>query len=130
MDLVVHAAGPFQCEEKCTVLEAAISTKVCLDFFFLNIKNFIYVELSSHVLFLVEQTAYVDVCDDTDYAWKAKCFHKKAVAAGVPAITTGGIYPGVSNGVTICILLLLLPKDYTSQDTFLSLVPDIYCLVY
>ena len=27
-DLVVHAAGPFQREDKCTVLEAAISTKV------------------------------------------------------------------------------------------------------
>ncbi|XP_010931572.1 uncharacterized protein [Elaeis guineensis] len=69
VDLVFHAAGPFQRAEKCTVLEAAISTK----------------------------TAYVDVCDDTDYARRAKCFHKKAVAAGIPAITTGGIYPGVSN---------------------------------
>ncbi|KAG1365475.1 hypothetical protein COCNU_12G004750 [Cocos nucifera] len=69
VDLVVHTAGPFQHAEKCTVLEAAISTK----------------------------TAYVDVCDDTDYAQRAKCFHKRAVAAGVPAITTGGIYPGVSN---------------------------------
>ncbi|XP_026659657.2 uncharacterized protein LOC103705067 isoform X3 [Phoenix dactylifera] len=69
VDLVVHAAGPFQRKEKCTVLEAAISTK----------------------------TAYVDVCDDTDYARRAKCFHQKAVAAGIPAITTGGIYPGVSN---------------------------------
>lgn len=28
MDLVVHTAGPFQGNEKCTVLEAAISTKV------------------------------------------------------------------------------------------------------
>ncbi|URD77328.1 Saccharopine dehydrogenase [Musa troglodytarum] len=43
------------------------------------------------------QTAYVDICDDTDYSQKAKSFHSEAVAAGVPAITTGGIYPGVSN---------------------------------
>lgn len=28
VDLVVHAAGPFQGADKCTVLEAAISTKV------------------------------------------------------------------------------------------------------
>lgn len=28
VDLVVHAAGPFQQREKCNVLEAAISTKV------------------------------------------------------------------------------------------------------
>ncbi|XP_058098665.1 uncharacterized protein LOC131243365 isoform X2 [Magnolia sinica] len=69
VDLVVHAAGPFQRADKCTVLEAAISTK----------------------------TAYVDVCDDTIYACRAKSFHEKAVAADVPAITTGGIYPGVSN---------------------------------
>ncbi|KAL0919752.1 hypothetical protein M5K25_011870 [Dendrobium thyrsiflorum] len=69
MDLVVHSAGPFQQEEKCNVLEAAISSK----------------------------TAYLDVCDDTNYAWRAKSFHEKAVAAGVTALTTCGIYPGVSN---------------------------------
>ncbi|KAL6906055.1 hypothetical protein ACP4OV_003656 [Aristida adscensionis] len=68
-DLVVHAAGPFQREEKCAVLEAAISTK----------------------------TPYIDVCDDMDYSWRAKSFHEQAKAAGVPAITTAGIYPGVSN---------------------------------
>ncbi|KAI0512269.1 hypothetical protein KFK09_012908 [Dendrobium nobile] len=69
MDLVVHSAGPFQQEEKCNVLEAAISSK----------------------------TTYLDVCDDTNYAWRAKSFHEKAVAAGVTALTTCGIYPGVSN---------------------------------
>ncbi|KAL5719791.1 hypothetical protein ACHQM5_012529 [Ranunculus cassubicifolius] len=69
VDLVVHAAGPFQRAEKCTVLEAAISTK----------------------------TTYMDVCDDADYSIQAKSFHEKAVAANIPAITTAGIYPGVSN---------------------------------
>ncbi|KAF3452497.1 hypothetical protein FNV43_RR02930 [Rhamnella rubrinervis] len=69
VDLVVHTAGPFQQAEKCTVLEAAIQTK----------------------------TAYVDVCDDTTYARRAKSFKNRAVAANIPAITTGGIYPGVSN---------------------------------
>ncbi|XP_072967050.1 uncharacterized protein [Typha angustifolia] len=69
VDLVVHAAGPFQRKEECTVLEAALSTK----------------------------TAYVDVCDDTDYSLRAKNYHEEAVAAGIPAITTAGIYPGVSN---------------------------------
>ncbi|TVU03761.1 hypothetical protein EJB05_50699, partial [Eragrostis curvula] len=69
VDLVVHTAGPFQREQKCAVLEAAISTK----------------------------TAYIDVCDDTDYSWRAKGFHEQAKAAGVPAITSAGIYPGVSN---------------------------------
>lgn len=33
-----------------------------------------------------------------DYASRAKGFHNEAVAAGIPAITTAGIYPGVSNG--------------------------------
>ncbi|CAA7398533.1 unnamed protein product [Spirodela intermedia] len=69
VDLVVHAAGPFQRAENCNVLDIAISTK----------------------------TAYVDVCDDADYAWRAKSLHATAVAADVPAITTAGIYPGVSN---------------------------------
>ncbi|CAO2153358.1 unnamed protein product [Urochloa humidicola] len=69
VDLVVHTAGPFQRAEECTVLQAAISTK----------------------------TAYVDVCDDMDYSWRAKGFHEEAKSAGVPAITTAGIYPGVSN---------------------------------
>ncbi|XVE59957.1 hypothetical protein DITRI_Ditri05aG0088200 [Diplodiscus trichospermus] len=69
VDLVVHAAGPFQQAEKCTVLEAALETK----------------------------TAYLDVCDDTSYAIRAKSFKDRAVDANIPAITTGGIYPGVSN---------------------------------
>ncbi|CAO2143213.1 unnamed protein product [Urochloa humidicola] len=69
VDLVVHAAGPFQREDKCTVLEAAISTK----------------------------TPYVDVCDNMDYSWRAKGFHEQAKASGVPAIITAGICPGVSN---------------------------------
>lgn len=38
------------------------------------------------------------MCDDTEYSWRAKGFHNEAVAAGIPAITTAGIYPGVSNG--------------------------------
>ncbi|GLJ50611.1 hypothetical protein SUGI_1078270 [Cryptomeria japonica] len=59
----------FQREEKCTVLETAISTK----------------------------TAYIDACDDWRYSCLAKTFHEKSVAAGVPAITARRIYPGVSN---------------------------------
>ncbi|XP_057500382.1 uncharacterized protein LOC130784508 [Actinidia eriantha] len=69
VDLVVHTAGPFQQADRCTVLEAAIQTK----------------------------TAYIDICDDTRYAWRAKSYMSKALAANIPAITTGGIYPGVSN---------------------------------
>ncbi|XP_038724792.1 uncharacterized protein LOC120016204 isoform X2 [Tripterygium wilfordii] len=69
VDLVIHAAGPFQRAAKCTVLEAAIETK----------------------------TAYIDVCDDTSYALRAKLFNNRALAANIPAITTAGIYPGVSN---------------------------------
>ncbi|KAH6765914.1 Saccharopine dehydrogenase [Perilla frutescens var. hirtella] len=69
VDLVVHTAGPFQQAEKCTVLEAAIQNKI----------------------------AYLDVCDDTSYAQRAKSYMNRAMDANVPAITTGGIYPGVSN---------------------------------
>ncbi|GJP42566.1 hypothetical protein CLOM_g2117 [Closterium sp. NIES-68] len=68
-DLVVHCAGPFQRAPHCTVLEAAIRTK----------------------------TPYIDVCDDVAYALTARSLHDAAVAAAVPAITTTGIYPGLSN---------------------------------
>uniref|UniRef100_A0A0A0KEK7 Saccharopine dehydrogenase NADP binding domain-containing protein n=1 Tax=Cucumis sativus TaxID=3659 RepID=A0A0A0KEK7_CUCSA len=47
--------------------------------------------------FVYLQTAYVDVCDDTEYSQKAKSFRNKAIDANIPAITTAGIYPGVSN---------------------------------
>lgn len=57
------------------------------------------------MVFVFQQTAYVDVCDDMSYALRAKSFKNKAVAANIPAITTGGIYPGVSNGATILILV-------------------------
>ncbi|KAL6906056.1 hypothetical protein ACP4OV_003657 [Aristida adscensionis] len=67
-DLVFHAAGPFQREEKCAVLEAAISTK-----------------------------HHIDVCNDTVYLSRAKSLHERAKATALPAITTAGIYPGVSN---------------------------------
>ena len=43
------------------------------------------------------QKAYIDVCDDQEYSIRAKGYHDQAVAAQVPAITTAGIYPGVSN---------------------------------
>ncbi len=43
------------------------------------------------------QTAYIDVCDDKEYSRRAKSFHQKAIMMQVPAITTAGIYPGVSN---------------------------------
>ncbi|PHT34655.1 hypothetical protein CQW23_26455 [Capsicum baccatum] len=68
-DIVVYTAGPFQQSEDCKVLEAAIRTK----------------------------TAYLDICDDTHYATRAKSYMNKALEANIPAITTGGIYPGVSN---------------------------------
>lgn len=46
MDLVIHAAGPFQRTEGCPVLEAAIESK----------------------------TNYMDVCDDPDYALRCVGF--------------------------------------------------------
>ena len=61
-DLVVHTAGPFQRKTTCDVLEAAIATR----------------------------TPYMDVCDDADYSQRARGYHERAQAAGVPAITTAG----------------------------------------
>jgi len=69
-DLVVHSAGPFQGGgDKCAVMDAAIAAGV----------------------------PYLDVCDDAEYARSAKSRHAAALAAGVPCITTAGVYPGVSN---------------------------------
>lgn len=39
----------------------------------------------------------MDVCDDSAYSNVAKSLHEKAKEKGVPCITSGGIYPGVSN---------------------------------
>ncbi|KAI3450018.1 hypothetical protein Pfo_006683 [Paulownia fortunei] len=68
VDLVVHAAGPFEYADG-NVLEAAIQSK----------------------------TAYIDVSDSERYARRAKSYMNKALAAGVPAITNCGMGPGVSN---------------------------------
>ncbi|KAF7113389.1 hypothetical protein RHSIM_RhsimUnG0131400 [Rhododendron simsii] len=88
VDLVVHSAGPFQQAEKCTVLEAAIQTK----------------------------TAYMDVCDDTSYAFRAKSYMSKALAANIPAITTGGIYPGVSNGAIMAAELVRAARSESKGE--------------
>ncbi|KAJ9514562.1 hypothetical protein QJQ45_016295 [Haematococcus lacustris] len=70
IDLIIHAAGPFQQTKNHIVLEQAIDAKV----------------------------AYVDVCDDLHYSEESKALYGKAAAdAGVPAIISAGIYPGTSN---------------------------------
>lgn len=43
----------------------------------------------------------------------------KAVAANIPAITTGGIYPGVSNGAIIT--LIIGRVIYTFKDLLVQL---------
>ncbi|KVH90375.1 NAD(P)-binding domain-containing protein [Cynara cardunculus var. scolymus] len=93
VDLVVHAAGPFQQTDNCRVLEAAIRAK----------------------------TAYLDVCDDTNYALRAKAFMNEALAAKVPAITTGGIYPGVSN-VFFLLLFFFLSTLYIDIIIYLLIL--------
>lgn len=49
VDLLVHAAGPFQRRTECNVLEACIAAGV----------------------------PYMDVCDDADYSQRAKKLHQK-----------------------------------------------------
>eukprot|EP00252_Welwitschia_mirabilis_P006956 TRINITY_DN17922_c0_g1_i3.p1 TRINITY_DN17922_c0_g1~~TRINITY_DN17922_c0_g1_i3.p1 ORF type:complete len:326 (-),score=58.88 TRINITY_DN17922_c0_g1_i3:26-1003(-) len=88
VDLVVHAAGPFQRAKECTVLEAAIANK----------------------------TYYIDVSDDWEYSCLAKSFHKKACAAQVPCITTAGIYPGVSNLMAAELVRLARSSTSTSSE--------------
>lgn len=93
-DLVIHTAGPFQRSKDLSVLEACIAVG----------------------------TPYVDVCDDQDYSVMTKGLHEQAIQAGVPCITTAGIYPGVSN-VMAAHMCSLARKEYDSQ--FQYRVPDV-----
>lgn len=93
-DLVIHTAGPFQRSKDLSALEACIAVG----------------------------TPYVDVCDDQDYSIMTKGLHEQAVQAGVPCITTAGIYPGVSN-VMAAHMCSLARKEYDSQLQYR--VPDV-----
>ncbi|EIE27591.1 saccharopine dehydrogenase-like protein [Coccomyxa subellipsoidea C-169] len=88
-DLVVHTAGPFQRKMTCDVLEAAIAAR----------------------------TPYMDICDDADYSQRARGYHERAQAAGVPAITTAGIYPGVSN-VMAAHMISIARREYTADWSY------------
>ena len=90
-DLIIHTAGPFQRRQDCNVLEACIAAGV----------------------------PYLDVCDDTAYSQRAKALHSKAEAAGVPAITTGGIYPGVSN-VMAAHMISMARNEYTDDFKYVE----------
>lgn len=95
-DLVIHTAGPFQEQHDCSVLEAAIATG----------------------------TPYMDVCDDTTYSKRAKSYSEKAKNAGIPAITSAGIYPGVSN-VMAAHMVSLAAKEYdASGRSYVADPPD------
>ena len=71
---------------------------------------FVYLSI---FFFLVNHTAYVDVCDDTNHAFRAKSFNDKAEAANIPAIIYGGIYPGVSNGLSLPLLFRRIHFPWT-----------------
>uniref|UniRef100_A0A7S1STK1 Saccharopine dehydrogenase NADP binding domain-containing protein n=1 Tax=Tetraselmis chuii TaxID=63592 RepID=A0A7S1STK1_9CHLO len=91
VDLVVHAAGPFQRKEDLMVLETCLEAK----------------------------TPYMDICDDSDYSKMVKAKHEAAVAAGVPAITTAGIYPGVSN-VMAAHMISTARKEYDDDGNYVG----------
>jgi len=70
VDLVIHAAGPFQQSEDCAVLQAALRNKV----------------------------PYIDVCDDAEHTKRAReQLGDRAKQLGVPCCVSCGIYPGLSN---------------------------------
>lgn len=82
-DIVIHTAGPFQRSKDLSVIEACIAVG----------------------------TPYIDVCDDQDHSVMTKGLHHQAVKAGVPCITTAGIYPGISN-VMAAHMCSLARKEY------------------
>ncbi|CAK0739628.1 hypothetical protein CVIRNUC_001182 [Coccomyxa viridis] len=91
VSLVVHTAGPFQRKDTCGVLEAAIATK----------------------------TPYMDVCDDTEHSQRLRAYSDQAKAAGVPAITTAGIYPGTSN-VMAAHMISIARREYAADWSYAS----------
>ena len=60
-------------------------------------------------------TPYMDVCDDQHHSTLTKQLHGEAQAAGVPCITTAGIYPGISN-VMAAHMCSLARKEYNTED--------------
>jgi hypothetical protein len=61
----------------------------------------------------------MDVADDSDYAAKAKQYHAKAKAAGVPAVTSAGIYPGTSN-VMAAHMVSIARREYDSEWNYVG----------
>ena len=66
--LVVHTAGPFQGRTQPKLLQACIAAGV----------------------------GYCDVCDEWPLSQQAKLLCRDAADAGIPAVVSGGIWPGVS----------------------------------
>jgi len=69
-DAVLHCAGPFQGRADSDVLLASLEAGV---------------------------PAYVDACDDAEYARRSRALSERAMEAKMRAVVCGGIFPGVSN---------------------------------
>lgn len=95
-DLVIHTAGPFQRRKAPNVLEACINSG----------------------------TPYLDVCDDVEYCKGAKRLHERARERGVPCITTGGIFPGVSN-LMVAHIASIVGKEYDPKGEW-GAEPDLF----
>ena len=100
-DLVINTAGPFQRRATCAALEAAIESKV----------------------------NYLDVCDDAGYGEKAKELSARAKAAGVSAITCGGIYPGVSN-LMVRDTIESMFEEFRAQEANAGKEPEVEYVLY
>jgi saccharopine dehydrogenase-like NADP-dependent oxidoreductase len=68
--LVIHCAGPFRYRDQ-RVLETCIKLGV----------------------------NYLDVCDDPEFCRQALALKEKAITAGVTAIVSTGVFPGISNSM-------------------------------
>lgn len=68
--LVIHCAGPFRYRDR-RVLETCIELGV----------------------------NYLDVCDDPEFCRQALSLKEKATAAGVTAVVSTGVFPGISNSM-------------------------------
>jgi hypothetical protein len=108
--LVVHSAGPFQGGgDDCAVLKVGLSHHsrgVSRDWYW-NIPRCHRLLTHNNAsgkccqpylkAAIAAKVPYLDLCDDVEYAKRARAMSEEAKAAGVACITSAGIYPGVSN---------------------------------
>lgn len=86
--VLVNCAGPFQRQAQAVPVRVAIDCGV----------------------------RYVDLCDDYSFSCLAKEYHEEALARGVACVTTGGVFPGLSNVIAAELVLQLHEHGVDAEE--------------